>query len=124
MILNSRELSFRPNCLTVAFASLLRMKEFTQKTKYTYIVWHNSPLRELIKLRNLKKRYCATVVEHCCILPPLPSSCFAPHRVLLGYVVTTGSCNSKERPRDLSVSKKQVQLYCHVEVTSNCSVQD
>jgi hypothetical protein len=42
------------------------------------VVWRNHPMRELIKFRNLKKRDCATVVERCCILPPLPSPLFAP----------------------------------------------
>jgi hypothetical protein len=62
-------------------------------------------MQELIKFRNLKKRDCATVVEHCRVLPPLPSPLFAPHCVLLGYAVTTvttGSRNSNEGPHDLS----------------------
>jgi hypothetical protein len=65
------------------------------------MLWHNRPMRDLIKFRNLEERDCATVVERCRVLPPLPSPCFAPHRVLLGYAVTTGSCNSKEGPHDL-----------------------
>jgi hypothetical protein len=53
-------------------------------------------MQELLKFRNLKTHDCATVVEHCHILPPLPSPLFAPHRASLGYAVSTGMCNSKE----------------------------
>jgi hypothetical protein len=62
-----------------------------------YILWCNRPMREVIKFRNLKERDCATVVERCRVLPPLPS-----FRVLLGYAVITRSRNSKEGRRDLS----------------------
>jgi hypothetical protein len=50
--------------------------------------------------RNLEERDCATVVERCCVLPPLPSPRFALHCALLGYTVNTGSRNSKEGSRD------------------------
>jgi hypothetical protein len=66
-----------------------------------YILWHNRPMRELLKFRNMEDRDCATVVERCRALPPLPSPRLAPHRALLGYAVNTGSRNSKEGPRDL-----------------------
>jgi hypothetical protein len=58
-------------------------------------------MRELLKLRNLTERDCATVVERCRVLPPLSSPPFAPHRALLGYAVNTGSRNNKEKPRDI-----------------------
>jgi hypothetical protein len=58
-------------------------------------------MRELLKFRNLEERDSATVVERCRVLPSLPSPRFAPHRVLLGYMVNTGSRNSKKGPRDL-----------------------
>jgi hypothetical protein len=54
-------------------------------------------MRELIKIRNLKERDCATVAESCRVSPPLPSL-----HVLLGYVVITWSHNSKEGRCDLS----------------------
>jgi hypothetical protein len=61
------------------------------------ILWRNRPMQELIKFRNLKERYCATVAERFRVLPPLP-----PFRVLLGYAVITWSPNSNEGRRDLS----------------------
>jgi hypothetical protein len=42
------------------------------------ILWCNRPMRELMKFRNLKERDCATIAEHCRVLPPLPSPLFAP----------------------------------------------
>jgi hypothetical protein len=48
-------------------------------------------MQELIKIRNLKERDCATVAERCRVLPPLSSL-----RVLLGYAVTTGSRNKRK----------------------------
>jgi hypothetical protein len=53
-------------------------------------------MRELLEFRNIKERHCATVVEHCRVLPPLPSPRFAPHRALLGYAVNTGSRNIRK----------------------------
>jgi hypothetical protein len=53
-------------------------------------------MQELLKSRNLKKRNCATVVSD---VFPYPR--FTPHRMLLGYAITTGLHNSKEGPRDL-----------------------
>jgi hypothetical protein len=35
-------------------------------------------MRQVINLRNLKERDCATVVERRRVLPPLPSPLFAP----------------------------------------------
>jgi hypothetical protein len=60
-------------------------------------LWRNRPMQELIKIRNLKERDCATVAERCRVLPPFPS-----FRVLLGYAVITWSRNGKEVRRDLS----------------------
>jgi hypothetical protein len=57
-------------------------------------------MRELLKFRNLKKRDCATVVERCRVLPPLPSPLFAPRVAELRE--SAGSRNRKEGPRDLS----------------------
>jgi hypothetical protein len=45
-------------------------------------------------------------------LPSLPSPLFAPHSVLLGYMVTTGSRNSKEGPRDLSDVTRNNTQHC------------
>jgi hypothetical protein len=42
-----------------------------------FILWHNRPMREVMKFRNLKERDCATVAERRRILPPLPSPLFA-----------------------------------------------
>jgi hypothetical protein len=58
---------------------------------FNLILWRNRPMREVITFRNFKERKCATVAEHCRILPPLPS-----FRVLLGYAVITWSRNHKE----------------------------
>jgi hypothetical protein len=52
------------------------------------ILWHNRPMQELLKFRNLKEWDCSTVAEHCHALLPLPSPSFAPHRALLGCAVT------------------------------------
>jgi hypothetical protein len=69
-------------------------------------------MRQLIKFRNVKERDCATVVERCRVLPPLPSARFAPHRVLLCYSVTTGSHNSKAGPPDLcEVTRDNTQRF-------------
>jgi hypothetical protein len=76
------------------------------------IVWHNCPMRELLKFRNFEERDCATIVEHCRVLPPLPSPLFTPHHVLLGCTVTTGSHNSKEGPRDLrDITRNNTQRF-------------
>jgi hypothetical protein len=48
-------------------------------------------MQEVIKIRNLKERDCATVAERCRVLPPLPS-----FRMLLGYAVITWSHNSRK----------------------------
>jgi hypothetical protein len=66
-----------------------------------YIVWRVHPMWEMLKRRNLEERDCATVVECCHALPPLPSPRFALHHALLGYMVNTGSHSSKEGSRDL-----------------------
>jgi hypothetical protein len=42
------------------------------------ILWRNRPMREVIKIRNLKERDCTTVAERCRVVPPLPSPVFAP----------------------------------------------
>jgi hypothetical protein len=63
------------------------------------VLWHNRPMRELIKFRNLKEWDCATVAERCSVLPPLPSSLFAPRVARLHG--NTGWRNSKEGPRNL-----------------------
>jgi hypothetical protein len=85
-------------------------------SKVKTILWHNRPMQELIKVRNLKERDCATVAERCRILPPLPS-----FRVLLGYAVITWSRNSKEGQRDLSdVTCNNTQ--CYVLLMSDSSV--
>jgi hypothetical protein len=78
-------------------------------------------MRELIKLKNLKKRDCATVVDRCRVLPPLPSPRFAPHLLLLGYAVTTGSRKSKEGTRDLHDIMRNNTQRCVLRV-SDCSV--
>jgi hypothetical protein len=76
-------------------------------------------MRELIKFRNLKKRDCATVVERCRVLPPLPSLLFATHRVLLGYGGTTASRNSKEGPRDLSDVTRNTTQRCVLRISDS-----
>jgi hypothetical protein len=48
------------------------------RTKNTIILWHNRPMREVIEIRNLKECDCTTVAERRHVLPPLPSSLFAP----------------------------------------------
>jgi hypothetical protein len=69
-------------------------------------------MRELLKFRNLEERDCATVVGCCRVLPLLPSPRFVPHRVLLGYAVTTGLRNSKEGPRDLRDVMRNDTQHC------------
>jgi hypothetical protein len=60
------------------------------------ILWRNRPMRELIKIRNLKERDCATVAERCRVLPLLPSPRFAPHRALLGCALTLDGATVKK----------------------------
>jgi hypothetical protein len=74
-------------------------QDITEMTSST-ILWHNRPMREVMKFRNLKECDCATVAECRRVLPLHPSPIFAP--VLLGYAVTIGSRNSKEGQSDLS----------------------
>jgi hypothetical protein len=77
-------------------------------------------MQELIKIRNLKERDCATVAERCRILPPLPS-----FRVLLGYVVITWSCNSKEGWCDLSNVTRNNTQHCVLRMSdSNVNKRD
>jgi hypothetical protein len=67
-------------------------------------------MRELLKFRNLKEHYRATVAECCRTLPPLPSPRFTPHRALLGCAVTLDGAT--EGPRDLSdVTCNNTQRY-------------
>jgi hypothetical protein len=66
------------------------------------ILWRNRPMREVITFRNFKECDCTTVAERCRVLPPLPSPRFASLHVLLCYVVTIGSRNSKEGRRNIS----------------------
>jgi hypothetical protein len=60
-------------------------------------------------------------VEHCRVLPPLPSPLFALHHALLGYAVNTGLRNSKEGPYDLcDVTRNNTQ--CRVLHMSDSSI--
>jgi hypothetical protein len=73
------------------------------------ILWPNHPMRELLKFRNLetRMRYNSGALSRLASPPFIP---LAPHRVLLGYAVTTGSRNSKEGPRDLrNVTRNNTQ---------------
>jgi hypothetical protein len=57
--------------------------------KTPYIFWHNRPMREVIKIRNLKERDCTTVAERCRVFPPLPSLRVVPRvaRLRSNYLV-------------------------------------
>jgi hypothetical protein len=76
------------------------------------ILWRILPVREMLKHRNLEERDCTTAVEYCRALPPLPSPRFAPHHAFLGYVVNTGSCNSKEVSHDLRDVTRNNTQHC------------
>jgi hypothetical protein len=73
-----------------------------RRKKLTKILWRNRPMREMITFGNLEKCNCTTVAERCRVLPPFPSPRFASLCVLLGYAISIGSRNNKERPRNLS----------------------
>jgi hypothetical protein len=71
-------------------------------------------MQELIKIRNLKERDCATVAERFRVLPPLPS-----FRVLLGYDVTSVT----SRPTIHNVAFSACQIPALIRETEASAVQ-